>query len=152
MQFKSERDIDNRINQINQEINSLIKERNNLESSKQSKQLLKQIQKPEFFNDEYSWSNETTRLCTEIFNITSFRHNQLSIINSIMLKRNSLVIMPTGGGKSLCYQLPAIALPGLALVVSPLISLITDQVLCLSIFTLYRGIRDQGYWVILGVI
>ena len=70
-------------------------------------------------------------LNSSVFGHSSFREGQMFLISSILEGRDCLGIMPTGGGKSLCYQIPAMTLPGLALVVSPLISLMNDQVAAL---------------------
>lgn len=67
------------------------------------------------------------RELTEIFGIDRFKPGQEAVIRAVLRGRHTLAILPTGGGKSLCYQLPALRLPGLTLVVSPLISLMKDQ-------------------------
>lgn len=67
-----------------------------------------------------------------LFGYNSFRDCQEQIITTLLAGRDVLAILPTGAGKSLCYQLPAMILPGITLVVSPLISLMQDQVVSLS--------------------
>src|SRR5687768_12027628 len=69
------------------------------------------------------------------FGFDSFREHQEEIIHHVLHGGHALVIMPTGGGKSICYQLPAILLDGFTLVISPLISLMNDQV---------RSLRSNG--------
>ena len=67
----------------------------------------------------------------QYFGFSEFRAGQQTLIDAVLSGRDALGIMPTGGGKSLCYELPALLLPGITLVVSPLISLMKDQVMAL---------------------
>ncbi|KAI0488427.1 hypothetical protein KFK09_028258 [Dendrobium nobile] len=77
----------------------------------------------------FEWDTLADDTRFNIFGISCYRANQREIINALMSGRDVLVIMASGGGKSLCYQLPAILRDGITLIVSPLLSLIQDQVM-----------------------
>ena len=71
---------------------------------------------------------EAQRLLTSVFGFNEFRGGQADVIGRLLARRSTLAIFPTGSGKSLCYQLPALMLDGLTVVVSPLIALMKDQI------------------------
>ncbi len=72
--------------------------------------------------------NRTLSILQSTFGYDAFRHSQAEVIQALLDGDDAFVLMPTGGGKSLCYQIPALVLDGLAIVVSPLIALMQDQV------------------------
>jgi len=93
----------------------------------------------------------------EVFGFEEFRSLQKDIIENVLQKKDTLAIMPTGGGKSLCYQIPALIFDGLTIVVSPLISLMKDQVDQLTAYGvsasyLNSSLSPQDYEAILDLI
>ncbi|GAY60460.1 hypothetical protein CUMW_202130 [Citrus unshiu] len=86
----------------------------------------------ENWSGTFEWDSRADDARLNVFGIPAYRANQREIINAVLSGRDVLVIMAAGGGKSLCYQLPAVLREGIALVVSPLLSLIQDQVMCLA--------------------
>lgn len=80
----------------------------------------------------------------QYFGLPGFREPQRAIVESVLAHKDTLVVMPTGGGKSLCFQLPAMMLPGVTLVVSPLIALMKDQVDALRAKGLPAGLLNSS--------
>ena len=76
----------------------------------------------------------------EYFGFTSFKGNQEAVIRNLLDGRDTFVLMPTGGGKSLCYQLPALLMDGVAIIISPLIALMKNQVDAMRTFSTESGI------------
>ncbi|XP_040164195.1 ATP-dependent DNA helicase Q1-like [Anopheles arabiensis] len=78
--------------------------------------------------ENFPWSTKARDLLALVFSIKDYRPKQLATINALMAGNDVLLLAPTGGGKSLCFQLPALLSTGLTVVISPLISLMEDQV------------------------
>ena len=72
--------------------------------------------------------SDSLEILQTVFGHESFRGNQQEIVDTVIAGNNALVLMPTGGGKSICYQVPALSRFGTAIVISPLIALMKDQV------------------------
>ena len=75
---------------------------------------------------------EPRELLKRYFGHSAFRPGQETLIDGLLSGRDVLGVMPTGAGKSMCYQIPALAMEGMTLVISPLISLMADQVAALN--------------------
>lgn len=86
---------------------------------------------------------EKLEVLKKVFGYDSFREGQEKIIDAILRGQDVLGIMPTGAGKSICYQVPALMFPGITVVVSPLISLMIDQVKALNDAGIPCGIYKQ---------
>ena len=123
--------IDSEILQINEEISRLKSRKNDLLKTKQKliernfteeAEALAQSQNWES-SDQFPWSSKLKMLLHDTFRLSKFRPLQLSAINATLSGNDVMMIMPTGGGKSLCYQLPALVedKPGFTLVVSPVL-------------------------------
>ena len=131
--------IDDKLSNVMEQIKFLKKEERSLLSEKtELTNILKDTKECESSQMQQNWSQEDfpwsakVREILKIFHISEFRSLQLESINTILSGSDLLLVMPTGGGKSLCYQIPALVNSGFCLVVSPLISLMEDQTLSLS--------------------
>ena len=125
---KQLRTIRQQIAKLQKEESYLLKKQENMENKLNE---LKKLKKTQQFigstTNKYEWTNRAVQLLTKKFKLSNWRENQKEIINCTMCGNDCFVVMPTGGGKSLCYQLSALLGTGFSLVVTPLISLMQDQ-------------------------
>lgn len=130
--------IDKDISQIDRAVEKLAAKKQRLLSRKQQiRQRLQECASEKLANQDWErsdhpWSEKVHNTLKSIFKMNKFRPHQLSTINAVMSQHDCILLMPTGGGKSLCYQLPALVLPGITLVVSPLVSLMEDQIMAME--------------------
>lgn len=139
-------DLKNEILQIDLEIKSLqdkqallgakIKVLQSKKATLQEKHDLEKLKSAKKFDkwiiEKFSWDEKVKTTLKEVFKLDKFRTKQLAAINATLNKKDVLLLMPTGGGKSLVYQLPTFLENGLTVVVSPLVSLIEDQLIALN--------------------
>ncbi|PWN37336.1 ATP-dependent DNA helicase [Meira miltonrushii] len=125
------RNIDAEIKQLQKLKASLVKKRNALQVNGSSQgpfaSTSAAVQTTDYFTERFEWSGELLPRAREVWGIQNFRSVQEAVCNAAIAGRDIVCVMPTGGGKSLCYQLPALISVGVTVVVSPLISLCIDQ-------------------------
>lgn len=118
--------IEEQITRLKERKNVLIERKEKIKDNIHLKKSLT-LSKRNWDTNNFPWSPKVNITLTNVFKIQNFREHQLSTINAIMSGEDTILVMPTGGGKSICYQLPAIIMKGITIVISPLIALMEDQ-------------------------
>ncbi|XP_058461346.1 ATP-dependent DNA helicase Q1-like [Malaya genurostris] len=132
------RAIKQELEEVNIELSRLTNRRMKLEQlqEKLCNQKIKlksnELAQKDWGRQQFPWSSQVQTVLGDVFHIKEFRAQQLGTINAVLSKQDVLLLAPTGGGKSLCYQLPALVADGITLIVSPLIALMEDQVWALQ--------------------
>ncbi|OWA50118.1 ATP-dependent DNA helicase Q1 [Hypsibius exemplaris] len=140
--------LDADIGTIDQQILELRKRKAELEHKKRDAQA--RVKMHQERDQAYDWEGmtfpwtKTVDMIRDKMCIKSFRHLQLSTINATMSGKDCILIMPTGGGKSLCYQIPAYASKGVTVVISPLVSLMEDQLLSLQRYGIEGAVLNSS--------
>ncbi|KAG7169963.1 ATP-dependent DNA helicase Q1-like [Homarus americanus] len=140
------------LKQVEQELRNVTRELQILQGRKQKLEAKKEkliyaiqqqksahLARNDWERQDFSWSKELENVQKSVFKIPALREHQLPTINATLSGVDCILIMPTGGGKSLCFQLPALVSKGITLVVSPLVSLMEDQMMGLKA----RGINAR---------
>lgn len=110
---------------------SLLKKRDELKV-RITQQTQEEVARTDWNKTDYPWQDEVQHKAKDVFGLSRLRPLQMPTINVTLARKDCILIMPTGGGKSLCYQLPALISPGVTIVISPLLSLMEDQVMALK--------------------
>ena len=131
-------DVEQQLSEVSNQIEILLNKQSSLQEKR--RYLKKHLQgiaerqnaSHDWSSEEFSWSKQLRQTCQSVFAIEDFRPNQLEAMNTTLSGLDCVLILPTGAGKSLCYQLPAVLSSGITLVISPLVSLMEDQVMNLE--------------------
>ncbi|XP_074660156.1 uncharacterized protein LOC141912708 isoform X2 [Tubulanus polymorphus] len=144
------KDVKQQLRFVEQQIQELIRRQEKLVNRKtelEEKLLAPQndVSQPDIWSkNEFKWSEQVNNALKNVFNLSNFRPLQHQTINVTMACKDCILIMPTGGGKSLCYQLPAVISSGITLVISPLVSLMEDQLMALENLGIYAALLNAS--------
>ncbi|GFR46854.1 hypothetical protein Agub_g8494, partial [Astrephomene gubernaculifera] len=136
-------EVESELGEVKSQLEYLMQQQDHLRAKRD--QLLRRIEqerrapKADWQQDSFPWSSKLSQTLHDVFGLHEFRPLQREVMNATLQGRDVLCLLPSGGGKSLCYQLPALVGSGLTLVVSPLLSLIQDQVLSLKALGISGG-------------
>ncbi|XP_032789019.1 ATP-dependent DNA helicase Q1 [Daphnia magna] len=124
-------DIEGEIQKLNEKKRKLLKRKETLKQQA-NEEATKKLASQDWETSDFPWTTKLYQTIQDSFHIEKFRPMQLSAMNAVLKGHDVILIMPTGGGKSLCYQLPALISDGITLVVTPLVSLMEDQLASLE--------------------
>lgn len=136
-------EIDDKIRHLRRQKEKLLEIRNDLTDNRNLEKSF-QLSTTNWNGTQFEWTSKVNLLLEHKFKIKEFRGEQLKAINAFLSNEDVILLAPTGGGKSLCYQLPALVTDGFTLVISPLLSLMRDQIWCLKSFNIEAEMLSQS--------